>query len=201
MVAGTPCRFTRWLITALGIDILDNQDSKAGQDGGAAEPMGVPVDSAGADDRRHRIAGQPVGDFLTPVEVNLYIAACLLATAAWACGGSGGQRVDPTRDSRRSIVPKGAPSGFFAPRPIGDPIRGNERPQIRTSRSPISIGDGLPDVLVCDALRNRIAWIRQFPEGVFTERRRPRSRRRRTSRRSTFDGDGDLDLVVAASAC
>ena len=29
--------------------------------------------------------------------------------------------------------------------------------------------DGLPDVLACDALRNRVSWIRQFPKGTFTE--------------------------------
>jgi hypothetical protein len=30
-------------------------------------------------------------------------------------------------------------------------------------------GDGLPDILVCDAAANRVSWIRQFPRGVFTE--------------------------------
>ena len=30
-------------------------------------------------------------------------------------------------------------------------------------------GDGLPDILVCDATAGRVSWIRQFPRGVFTE--------------------------------
>ena len=30
-------------------------------------------------------------------------------------------------------------------------------------------GDGLQDVLVCDAFRNLVAWVRQSPRGTFTE--------------------------------
>jgi hypothetical protein len=30
-------------------------------------------------------------------------------------------------------------------------------------------GDGLPDILVCDGVANRVSWIRQNPRGVFTE--------------------------------
>src|SRR5690242_17594326 len=96
-------------------------------------------------------------------------AVCLLAAAMGACGETPGQRVDPTRDSRRAILPKGAPSDFFAPQAVGDPIRGNERPRIAQVEIADLDGDGLPDILVCDDVQNRVSWIRQAPRGVYTE--------------------------------
>ena len=59
--------------------------------------------------------------------------------------------------------------------------------------------DGLADVLVCDAFRDLVAWIRQAPRGTFTEQTiagvvGPGARRGRGRRSS----DGDLDLLVAA---
>ena len=91
-------------------------------------------------------------------------AACLLAGTVSACGGAPGrQSIDSTRDARRSILPKGPPSDFFAPQPVGDPIRGNQRPRIAQVEIADLDGDGLPDILVCDAAQNRVTWIRQAP--------------------------------------
>ena len=55
----------------------------------------------------------------------------------------------------------------YVPQAIGLPVQ--DHPVI----SHVAIfdldGDGLPDILVCDATANRVDWIRQYPRGVFTE--------------------------------
>src|SRR5262245_21213921 len=97
-------------------------------------------------------------------------AVCLLAVATCSCGETPGrQPFDPGRDLRRSILPKGPRSDFFAPQQIGESIRGTERPQIAQVEIVDLDKDGLPDILVCDAGRNRLSWIRQLPKGVYTE--------------------------------
>ena len=58
-------------------------------------------------------------------------------------------------------------------------------------------GDGLPDVLVCDALRDRVSWIRQFPRGSYTETVVASVHAPAHVTAIDIDGDGDLDLVVA----
>jgi hypothetical protein len=59
--------------------------------------------------------------------------------------------------------------------------------------------DGLPDVIACDARRNRLIWCRQAPRGVWEERVLG-DRDVPAPCHSTvvdFDGDGDLDIVAA----
>lgn len=124
------------------------------------------------------------------------VSACL----ACACGQTPGRKnVEPAADARRAILPPGPPSDFFVARPAGDPLRGNERPQISQVQIADLDGDGLPDILVCDATRSRVSWVRQFPAGVYTEydiggkilapaHVEP----------IDFDRDGDVDLVVAS---
>jgi hypothetical protein len=60
-------------------------------------------------------------------------------------------------------------------------------------------GDGLPDVLACDARRNRVVWCRQAPRGhweehVLGERDLPAPCHATVV---DLDGDGDRDIVVA----
>ena len=119
---------------------------------------------------------------------------------AWACGQAPARESSaPAFDERRDILPKGPPSDFFTAQPVGDPRGDTERPQISNVQIVDLDGDGLPDILVCDAARNQVSWIRQFPEAIYTEL--PVSSDILAPAHVEpidFEGDGDLDLVVAS---
>lgn len=60
-------------------------------------------------------------------------------------------------------------------------------------------GDGLKDVIVCDALANRVAWLRQGPAGTYVEQRLGEKIAGPAHVTvSDFDGDGDRDVLIAA---
>ena len=118
----------------------------------------------------------------------------LTVVVAWSCG----QTPEPANESRSAILPPGPPAAFLTSKPIGDPIRGDERPRIANVQIVDLDRDGLADVLVCDALRNQVVWIRQFPKDVYTEASAGRYPGTSTRRSDRFRRDGDLDLVVAA---
>ena len=92
----------------------------------------------------------------------------------------------------------GPTASLFTARVLGNPPRGEERPQIAHVAISDLDRDGLNDVLVCDSFRNIVTWIRQAPRGTFTETTIAGVAAPAHVEAVDFDKDGDLDLVVAA---
>jgi hypothetical protein len=88
--------------------------------------------------------------------------------------------------------------GRFASGAIGAPAGSEERPQIAHVAIADVDRDGLNDVLVCDALRNQVSWIRQAPRGTFTELVVASVAAPAHVQAVDVDRDGDVDLLVAA---
>ena len=74
------------------------------------------------------------------------------------------------------------------------------RPMITNVQIADLDGDGIPDVIVCDARRNRVIWYRQFPRGQWTEHVLGDRDIPAPCHATVVDlnGDGKLDIVVAA---
>jgi hypothetical protein len=127
------------------------------------------------------------------------VAAVALMTGSWWRGIFPG-RVPESAGGAASPVTGGISTAgpFAAGRPIGSPPQGDERPQISHVAIADLDRDGLMDVLVCDALRNLIGWIRQSPRGTFTEQIAAKVPAPAHVEAVDFDRDGDTDLVVAA---
>jgi FG-GAP-like repeat len=137
---------------------------------------------------------------LTKTLIFKAICLCLFGALAWGCGPTPGRETaGTTADARSSMLPDGPPSDFFQARAVGDPMGPNDRPQIANVQTVDLDGDGLLDVLVCDALKNRVSWIRQSPKGVYTEHPITTDILAPAHVQAIdFDGDGDLDLVIAS---
>jgi hypothetical protein len=108
------------------------------------------------------------------------------------------QSPGPSADDRAAVLPPGPPTDWFRPRPLGDAVRGEERPRVTNVAIVDLDRDGLADVLVCDALANRVSWIRQTPRNTFTEVHLADIPAPSHVEAIDFDRDGDTDLVVAA---
>lgn len=85
---------------------------------------------------------------------------------------------------------------FLTSLPIG--IKFTEPPLISHLQAVDLDGDGLLDVIDCDAKSNTINWIRQYPAGVYTESILAGDLIAPAHIQAIdFDKDGDLDLIVA----
>lgn len=104
----------------------------------------------------------------------------------------------PVTTSATPASAGGPTASLFTARVIGNPPRGEERPQIAHVAISDLDRDGLNDVLVCDSFRNIVTWIRQAPRGTFAETTLAGVAAPAHVEVVDFDKDGDLDLVVAA---
>src|SRR5208283_370991 len=93
------------------------------------------------------------------------LAVLASATLIFFAACSGREETPPP--AKTAAAPAPVPRLTFVPQPIGDPVNGH--PWIAYVCVADLDGDGLPDVLVCDAQANQLRWIRQAPRGVYTE--------------------------------
>jgi hypothetical protein len=132
-----------------------------------------------------------------PAGVRLAAVAAFTAVLVANCGGS-----TPENSSAGGSAPaaNGAPAAgpLFTGRPIGQGPQGEERPMIAHVAIADLDGDGLRDVVVCDAFRNQVVWVRQAPRGTFTEQTIAPVKGPAHAEAVDIDRDGDLDLLVAA---
>ena len=136
---------------------------------------------------RRCLEGRPVRrTWTTVLAVSWLVAGCSTEPAT-------------TPSSGNAATTWGAPTpAIFAARPIGEAPRGDEQPRVSYVAIADLDRDGLNDVLVCDALRDRVAWIRQSPAGTYQEQLVAEITAPAHVEAIDFDGDGDLDLIVAA---
>jgi len=105
---------------------------------------------------------------------------------------TGSKEVGSENASQNSI---GEKIDFLNPTPIG--LKFTEPPLISHVQVIDLDGDGLLDVIDCDAKNNTINWIRQYPAGVYTETVLASDLIAPAHVQAIdFDKDGDLDLVV-----
>jgi hypothetical protein len=132
--------------------------------------------------------------------VAVLIASVLVALALVAAGVRWlvSQSVSSTRssDTAAPAPPPARAWGAFVSRAVGGLPQGDERPLIAHVAVVDLDRDGLGDIIVCDALRAVVGWIRQSPRGVFTEQTLAKLTAPAHVEAVDFDKDGDTDLLV-----
>lgn len=126
--------------------------------------------------------------------VGAAVAAVGVLAALWLAGG---RATDPAEPDASRDAARAARQPFTSQR-IGAPIAGEERPHIAHVTIADLDQDGLADVIVCDALRNVVGWIRQSPRGTFTETVIADLAAPAHAEVIDFDRDDDLDILVAS---
>src|SRR5688572_18919218 len=122
------------------------------------------------------------------------VTIVLTAAVVAAC-----DRRTPAPPTTGSMLPKGPPSTFLAPTPIGTRIGEKERPMVAQVSIADLDRDGLPDVVAGIVHENRVAWLRQCPRGTFSETTIGAEIRAPAHAETIdVDQDGDLDLLVAS---
>jgi len=107
-------------------------------------------------------------------------------------GGANGDIIDV--DSATSVGSDG--SEMFKSMPIGFEFK--EPPQLSNLAVVDLDGDKLEDVIVCDTKSNTISWVRQYPQGTFTESVLAEGLIAPAHvEAADFDKDGDQDLMLA----
>ncbi len=106
--------------------------------------------------------------------------------------------VTSTREAAVEAPPPARSWGSFTSRAVGALPQGDERPLVAHVAVVDLDRDGLGDIIVCDALRGVVGWIRQSPRGVFTERTIAKVTAPAHVEAVDFDRDGDIDLLVGA---
>ena len=103
---------------------------------------------------------------------------------------------DALAEGRR--VTRGEPIAVFEPRHLGPAIAKDDRPLVANVAIVDLDQDGRADLLAADAAANRVVWLQQGDDGVYTERVLASVPGPAHVTAVDLDRDGDLDVLVAS---
>jgi hypothetical protein len=107
-----------------------------------------------------------------------------------------GYAADSLRGDQKATSRVGEKIDFLVPQPVGKTFK--DPPMISNICTSDLDGDGLLDIIVCDAKSNSVSWIQQKPLGIFTEKDIATEMRAPAHVQVIdFDKDGDKDIIVA----